>query len=56
MPSAVLIESCAGSKSKVPAKVFAITVSGEARKTLVAGLLSSLPVKLRLYDVTIELT
>ena len=48
------IESVLGSKSSLPEKVFAMTVSGDARKMLVAGLLSSLPVKFRLKDVTIE--
>jgi len=48
------MESVAGSKSIVPPNVFVMTVSGEARKMEVAGLLSRRPVKFRLYEVMIE--
>ena len=48
------MKSTVGSKSSLPANVLTMTVSGEARKMLVAGLLSSRPVKLWLYDVIIE--
>lgn len=55
-PFGVCMTSVAGLNESVPANVEVRTVSGEARKILVAGLLSRRPVKLRLYEVMIELS
>ena len=55
LPSAPLSESVIGLNVSEPPKTMAVTKSGEATKACVAVLASLRPVKLRLYDVMIEL-
>lgn len=53
IPSAALILSVLGSKSRLPLIAKAVTSSGDVTKAWVAGLASLRPVKLRLYEFTI---
>lgn len=55
LPSEPARESVRGLKVRSPAKAKAVTISGEATKACVAGLASLRPVKLRLYEVMMEL-
>ena len=53
LPSAVLIVSVSGLKSRLPPSTMAVTISGEATNACVAGFASLRPVKLRLNEVMI---
>lgn len=53
-PEGVFRVSLVGLKPRSLEKTLAMTISGEARKMCVAGLLSRRPEKLRLYEVMME--